>query len=229
MFAISSFDFWADAVVVMTSMKNVFVDKVGISFIEKHNDFAEKFALLGLSSGTQSSFGECTTVCLLGFFGCFAQNDWPVINPETCNALVVSGYSLSLITNIAGTVAIGVQVWLYKRNVRAYLTVYKEGRIEKILVLLLESGVVYSLVWVVQLVIIHIPPPLTLSGKVTQQIFRAGSVQLVGIYPTALVVLIYLQRSMWGPSGNSTFVEPSVNRDPGEGGSQSTIFEKHQA
>ncbi|KAL0057841.1 hypothetical protein AAF712_015504 [Marasmius tenuissimus] len=259
MFAISSFEFWADAVVIMTSMKNVFVDNVGTSFIEKQSVFAEKYTLLVsvqevlvpleiiigdaiifwrvwvLCAGDKELvsvpfiFLLGTTVCLLGFFSCFAQNDWPVANLETCNALVVSGYSLSLVTNIAGTVAIGVQVWIYKRTVRAYLTAYKECHAEKILILLLESGVVYSLVWVVQLVVVHIPPAATLSGKVVQQILKAGNVQLVGIYPTALVVLIYLQQSMWDSSGNSTIVGHSTNRDHGQGSSQTAIFKKHQA
>ncbi|KAK1216303.1 hypothetical protein PQX77_021074 [Marasmius sp. AFHP31] len=253
MFAISSFEFWADAVITMTSMKNIFFDNVGTSFIEKQTTFAEKYTLL---VSAQEAFvpleiiigdaivlwrvwvlcaGEKklvavpfifligTTVCLLGFFGCFAQNNWPVANPKTCNTLVVSGYSLSLVTNIAGTVAIGVQFWIYKRTVSVYLTTYKEGRVQKILVLLFESGIIYSLVW---LVLVHIPPAATLSGKISQQILKAGNVQVVGIYPTVLVVLIYLQCSMWDSSGNSTVVGPSVNkdnRDSGEGGSDRYI------
>ncbi|KAL0057097.1 hypothetical protein AAF712_016278, partial [Marasmius tenuissimus] len=47
MFSISSFDFLADAVVIMASMKDVFVDNIGTSFIEKQTHFAEKFTLLG--------------------------------------------------------------------------------------------------------------------------------------------------------------------------------------
>ncbi|KAJ8092310.1 hypothetical protein PM082_023913 [Marasmius tenuissimus] len=259
MFAISSFEFWADAVVITVSMKNVFVDNIGTSFIEKQFNFAEKYTLL---VSVQEALGPLeiiigdaivfwrvwvlcagdkklvsvpfvfllgTTVCLLGFFGCFAQNNWPVVNPETCNSLIMSGYSLSLVTNIAGTIAIGVQVWLYKKNIRVYLTTYKGGHTEKILVLLLESGVIYSLVWVVQLVVVRDILTPTLGGKVVQQILKAANAQLVGIYPTALIVLVYLQRSMWDSSGHSTFVEPSLNKGSGGGSSQDTIIEKHQA
>ncbi|KAJ8091494.1 hypothetical protein PM082_024412 [Marasmius tenuissimus] len=262
-FAISSFEFWTDAVVTLTGMKDIFVDNIGASLLQKHAAFEGKFTLITLVQEVFSLFeiviGDSivfwrvwvlcagdrrlvlapllfllgTTVCSLGFLECLAQNSWPALNPPTCNALVISTYSLSLATNIVGTVMIGIQVWLYKRNVKVYLTTFKKGQVEKILVLLLESGIVYSLVWVVQLVIVHLPPAQKLSGKIAQQILKAATIQLVGIYPTALIVLIYLQCSMWDSSGNSILIEIpgpvfNVSRDPMEGGSQSTIFEKNQ-
>ncbi|KAJ8092312.1 hypothetical protein PM082_023915 [Marasmius tenuissimus] len=262
---------FSDTVVILTSIKSVFVDKVETPFIEKQTHFAEKFTrlvsvqevfnpleiIIGDSIVFWRVWVLCagdkrlvlipflfllgTIACSLGFLGCFAQNNWPVINPPTCNTLVVSAYSLSLVTNVVCTVAIGFQVWLYNRDIKAYLTTYKQGRAEKILVILLESGIIYSLVWVVQLVVVHIPPAPTLSGKVFQQILKAANVQFVvgtclcthlAIYPTALIVVIYLQRSVWDSTGNSSFVEvstPNVNRDLGERASQGTILENYHA
>ncbi|KAJ8092306.1 hypothetical protein PM082_023909 [Marasmius tenuissimus] len=46
MFGISSFEFWADTMVILTSIKSVFVDKVETPFIEKQTNFAEKFTRL---------------------------------------------------------------------------------------------------------------------------------------------------------------------------------------
>ncbi|KAL0056574.1 hypothetical protein AAF712_016821, partial [Marasmius tenuissimus] len=45
-FAISSFEFWTNVVVVLTGVKNVFVDNVGTSFIWKQAVFGKKFTLL---------------------------------------------------------------------------------------------------------------------------------------------------------------------------------------
>ncbi|KAJ8089131.1 hypothetical protein PM082_014379 [Marasmius tenuissimus] len=54
---------------------------------------------------------------------------------------------------------------------------------------------------IIQLVVVLMPPAETFPGLVVQQIFTTASIQLVGIYPTLLVVLIYLQWSMWDPTG----------------------------
>ncbi|KAK1234554.1 hypothetical protein PQX77_002242, partial [Marasmius sp. AFHP31] len=91
---------------------------------------------------------------------------------------------------------------IYRQAIKAYLYQCRQRtRAEKVLVLLLESGFIYSILWIIQLVVILLPPVKSFPGKVLQQIFTAASIQLVGIYPTLLVVLIYLQRSMWDPTG----------------------------
>ncbi|KAJ8092314.1 hypothetical protein PM082_023917 [Marasmius tenuissimus] len=59
------------------------------------------------------------------------------------------------------------------------------------------------------------PPPPTFAGQIVQQIFKAATVQLVGIYPTLLIVLVYLQCSLWDSSGNSTFVTLEVGSNGG--------------
>ncbi|KAK1227903.1 hypothetical protein PQX77_003114 [Marasmius sp. AFHP31] len=111
-----------------------------------------------------------------------------------------------MVTNISGTIVIGLKFWSYRQNVGVYLSKSKKGRAEKVFILLVESGIVYSLLWIIQLVLARIPPPPTFAGQIVQQIFKSATVQLVGIYPTLLIVLVYLQRSLWDSSGNSTFV-----------------------
>ncbi|KAL0057843.1 hypothetical protein AAF712_015506, partial [Marasmius tenuissimus] len=83
---------------------------------------------------------------------------------------------------------------------------------------------------VVQIVMVRSAPPQTFSGKIVQQIFKAMIVQLVGIYPTLLVVVVYLQRSLWDASGHSTFkATPGMSEDDnGDGGrSQIDLDEKN--
>ncbi|KAK1234693.1 hypothetical protein PQX77_002105 [Marasmius sp. AFHP31] len=169
-------------------------------------------------------------VCSLAFFGCIAKNDWPVINPDTCNKLQISAFSLSMATNLTGTLVVGYKVWCvehltvhhsllaqgvtmvvtnmilalraYRKAVREFLgQCCQRTRAEKVLVLFLESGLVYSILWIIQLVVILLPPARTFPGQVVQQVFNTTSIQMVGIYPTLLVVLIYLQYSMWDSTG----------------------------
>ncbi|KAJ8092321.1 hypothetical protein PM082_023924 [Marasmius tenuissimus] len=233
---ISSFQIWVDVGVILKGIQEVFVDSIGASFVEKQAAYAGKFSTLvsvqealgpieialgdfivlwrvwALCAGQKRLvfvpfiFLLGTTICSLGFFGCFAHSGWPVVTPPTCSNLITSAYSLSIVTNISGTVVIGFKFWSYRRNVRIYLSKSKKSRAEKVLVLFLESGTIYSLLWIVLLVVACIPPPPTLAGQIVQQIFRAATAQLVGIYPTLLIVLVYLQRSLWDSSGNSTFV-----------------------
>ncbi|KAL0567983.1 hypothetical protein V5O48_014011 [Marasmius crinis-equi] len=275
MFLMSSFQMWLDVVVALTSIKNVFVDDVGVLFAEKQAAFGKKFKLVGsveevIALGDALVFWRVwalcagdrklilapllfligTTACAFGFLGCFAQNNWPLVNPPTCNALIISEYSLSMATNLSGTIAIGYKVWFYRKNIGSYLSKCgQQARAEKILILLLESGVIYSIIWVslehlssdinldltiwkmVQLVIVRMPLAPTFAGKVVQQGIKAAAVQLVGIYPTLLIVLIYFQRSMWDSSGNSTIVsgpKSSTSNIIQYNGSGTTFAEKSQ-
>ena len=44
MFAISSFEFWTDVIVILTGIKNVFVDNIECSFIDKQAAYGERFS-----------------------------------------------------------------------------------------------------------------------------------------------------------------------------------------
>ncbi|KAJ8089137.1 hypothetical protein PM082_014385 [Marasmius tenuissimus] len=170
-----------------------------------------------------------TTGCSLAFLGCYARNNWPVITPDTCNRLQISTFSLSMAANLTGTLVIGYKVWVYRRAVREYLGQCRQRtRAEKVLMLFLESGIVYSILWIIQLVVVLLPPPNIFAGQVVQQIFTTSSIQMVGIYPTLLVVLIYLQYSMWDSTGTfSTNVtiptSNSVTVHNTSGGSKTTL------
>ncbi|KAF9257905.1 hypothetical protein L218DRAFT_1005605 [Marasmius fiardii PR-910] len=148
-----------------------------------------------------------TTACSFAYLGCYAQSNWLAYAPDTCTSIKISALSLSMVTNIAGVLVIGYRLWLYRQAVGKYLEGCKQQtRVEKILVLLLETGVIYSLLWVVQLILLLVPTPPTFAGKVVHQIVTAACVQLVGIYPTLLVVLVYLQRSMWDTAMMTTLI-----------------------
>ncbi|KAL0567582.1 hypothetical protein V5O48_014411 [Marasmius crinis-equi] len=256
-FILSSFEFWVAVYTIIRGIQDVLVDNVEYSLHEKSSAFAQRYrrlvsveqaiipleATLGDSIVLWRAWKLCagdrraiylpmlfllgTTVCSLGFFGCYAQYEWPVVNPETCSSLEISAFSLSMATNILGTIIVGHKVWSYRRDIAVFLSKNKhKTQAEKVLVLVLESGIVYSVLWIIQVVVVLMDPPRTFSGKVVQQIFTSASIQMVGIYPTLLIVLVYLQRSMWDSSGTlSTINETSYNTRGPQGSHRTLISE----
>ncbi|KAL0566804.1 hypothetical protein V5O48_015200 [Marasmius crinis-equi] len=152
----------------------------------------------------------CSAVSMLSFLGCFIHYDWPLIVPPTCTALNISTYALSMATNAAGTAAIGYKAWVHRRVFKKYHFAAGNHRVSKALVLLMESGMVYTLLWVLQL--INFIPFIgdSYPGQLVQEVFTSISVQLVGIYPTMVIILVYLQRSVWDPSGSDTRIDISA-------------------
>ncbi|KAI5827198.1 hypothetical protein K523DRAFT_330577 [Schizophyllum commune Tattone D] len=59
-----------------------------------------------------------------------------------------------ILTNILSTALVGYKVWEYRRNVKSSLGGVAQTRVEKILLLLVESGVIYSAIWVIYLAVV---------------------------------------------------------------------------
>ncbi|KAL1725907.1 hypothetical protein EV714DRAFT_287603 [Schizophyllum commune] len=98
-----------------------------------------------------------------------------------------------LITNLATTLLVGIRFWQYQHNIRKFLgPLTHRTRVEKVLVLLLESGFAYCLVWVAGLVIqVLNGGDVTISAYgIVGQAYHCIS----GIYPTAVVLAIITQR-----------------------------------
>ncbi|KAL0058816.1 hypothetical protein AAF712_014484 [Marasmius tenuissimus] len=259
MFAMSSFEFWGIVHLCFQSIQIVLVNNVDITYSAKQMAYIEGFTHFGSAVQVmlplETVVGDAivlwrawklctgnkrlvfvpmllllaTTGCSFAFLGCYAKNDWPIINPDSCNRLQISAFSLSMATNLTGTLVIGYKVWAYRQTVGEFLGQCRQRtRAEKVLVLFLESGVVYSILWIIQLVFVLMPPVETFAGQVIQQAFYASSIQMVGIYPTLLVVLIYLQYSMWDSTGtfstNATIpTSNSVTVYDTSGGSKTTL------
>ncbi|TRM60504.1 hypothetical protein BD626DRAFT_124966 [Schizophyllum amplum] len=103
----------------------------------------------------------------------------------------VALYVPLLVTNLVATALIGVQVWSYRRNIKRSLrgAVRAGGaaRVETILFLLVESGVVYCGLWVAFLII---------ALKANNEPFSASTVMgnifhsIAGIYPCFVVFVV---------------------------------------
>ncbi|KAF9257908.1 hypothetical protein L218DRAFT_948785 [Marasmius fiardii PR-910] len=222
MFILSGFHFWSDTALFMASIKSVLVDDIEESFAAKHTIFVHKvkrlndlvdvvlpleiiigdsivlwraWALRGASHKLVYIALLClvgTSACSFAYIGCYAQNNWPSQPPDTCISIEIAALTLSVATNIFGTLVIGYTLWFYRQAVEKYLKECKHKvRAEKILVLLLESGCIYSILWAVELILLLVPSPPTFAGKIVQQIVTAASVQLVcAVYRGKLLVTV---------------------------------------
>ncbi|KAI9456052.1 hypothetical protein BJY52DRAFT_609261 [Lactarius psammicola] len=110
----------------------------------------------------------------------------------------------SLVTNILGTGVISLKAWRYRRWIVADLqrVVNKRTKAERVLALLVESGVFYifSDAIMVASSLIRLPG----SHLKLESLYSQAAVHLAGIYPVIIVILINREASMDKTLFNST-------------------------
>ncbi|KAI5890040.1 uncharacterized protein SCHCODRAFT_01190735 [Schizophyllum commune H4-8] len=99
-----------------------------------------------------------------------------------------------LVTNLVATGLVGIRAWQYRTQIKGNLGLLtKRSQVEKVLVLLVESGFVYCLIWAIAMVLQILGAGLTTDSA--YGIVSATYPRLAGIYPTAVVLGVAAQRS----------------------------------
>ncbi|KAI0767837.1 hypothetical protein C8Q74DRAFT_1282814 [Fomes fomentarius] len=138
--------------------------------------------------------------------GVFGQFIWPMVT--AC---------LSLVTNITATSLIGYQAWRHRQITKP---LFSKARAEKALLLLVESGILYCVLSA--LGIYHHGMLLGYWGESTQAlggltVFMAGAlVPLLGICPTAIIVVLALSKSL--SKTQSSLTIPTIRFTPQDSG-----------
>ncbi|KAL1678282.1 hypothetical protein EV122DRAFT_252081 [Schizophyllum commune] len=97
-----------------------------------------------------------------------------------------------LATNVVATVLVGVKFWYYRRDIKGALGLFtRKSQVEKVLVLLLESGITYCAIWIAYTIIWTDAEKLNISYY-TSDTFGSAIHNIAGIYPT-FVVLVAMQ------------------------------------
>ncbi|KAJ7486362.1 hypothetical protein B0H11DRAFT_1991402 [Mycena galericulata] len=124
-----------------------------------------------------------------------------------------------VVTNVVATSFMGYKVWQYRTHIKADLDLPKDRqtKVERILILLTESGTIYCLLWVPFLYLI-----LTTQGTTTTAYNVTANIvpQLSTIYPVIIVLLVSLERTRleMTVTGSTTGVIHFVSREgPGTG------------
>ncbi|KAK2463887.1 hypothetical protein APHAL10511_004059 [Amanita phalloides] len=137
--------------------------------------------------------------------GCDIKTHWGFLDPNpsagsqgalSCARADMSTFTLSYATNIICTTLIFLRVWGFRRSVVKYLaSVRRDAQAEKIMVLLIESGLFYLAIYTLQAVPIY--AGYSPGSPIVWESINAIIQQAFGMYPTAIVVLVYLQKSLW--------------------------------
>ncbi|KAJ6587200.1 hypothetical protein DFH09DRAFT_248931 [Mycena vulgaris] len=108
---------------------------------------------------------------------------------KTIDTLQISALGLSVLSNLSATGVVGITAWRHRRAIRAGF--YKTTKGNKILSLLLESGLLYCISSVVMLVSALIRLPYNTLGDLVAPI----NVQVAGAYTPILLLLASTQSS----------------------------------
>ncbi|KAL1661663.1 hypothetical protein GGF50DRAFT_60637 [Schizophyllum commune] len=133
-----------------------------------------------------------------------------------------------LLTNVVATTLVAAKVWYYRREIKSAIGSWrKASQVEKVLVLLLESGCAYCLIWVVRLSI----DLAAGTGKTVHGYRIIGGTyhSIAGIYPTLIVIGVAGQRSATQALALSTQALPPLEFLQAEEGPLSSLrISSHQ-
>ncbi|KAI0320552.1 hypothetical protein OF83DRAFT_1169255 [Amylostereum chailletii] len=131
-------------------------------------------------------------------------------------------FILSFVTNVWSTSLIGFKAWQHRRVLKENLQAGSaRTRVEKVLALLVESGAVYCVIWAYLVTYqivgyfedLNTAPASTLRfNKTGWNLLTGGLIQLIGIYPTIVVVLVCLEKTHC--DRNFTYDQPHQPGNP---------------
>ncbi|KAL1743778.1 hypothetical protein HDZ31DRAFT_19052, partial [Schizophyllum fasciatum] len=118
----------------------------------------------------------------------WAFHDYGTLEPATHSLLMMVPL---LATNVLCTVLMAARCWSYRRNIKRSLGSSSRTRIERILLILVESGFVYCGLWLMFLILRQTSKTNATAYGVVKTAFHS----LAGIYPTFIVLAVAGQRA----------------------------------
>ncbi|KAI3601604.1 hypothetical protein WG66_003048 [Moniliophthora roreri] len=103
-------------------------------------------------------------------------------------------WGISLLTNVVSTSLIAVRAWQHRRFLREG-NPRLHSKSQRILVVLVESGFVYCLFWLSQLILFFDFEGFGFATYLYMFLSTMGD-QISGVYPTMIIILVYMQRSI---------------------------------
>ncbi|KAI0315435.1 hypothetical protein OF83DRAFT_1173832 [Amylostereum chailletii] len=168
-----------------------------------HNRYVQVVSTILLISTLALSAHNSHTVCKSKTFNLLPSQSQASAIPSD-DVFGASAFALSLFTNLWSTSLVGCKAWSHRRAVHANL---QRGstrtRTEKIMALLLESGAVYCVLWIF-VVAYTLKKVMATSFPYggPAEVITAGDnfvkgalIQLVGIYPTVVIVVVCLEKA----------------------------------
>ncbi|KAJ7595120.1 hypothetical protein C8J56DRAFT_1044823 [Mycena floridula] len=120
----------------------------------------------------------------------------------------ITTFCTSFMTNMVSTSVVSMKVWRRRRDIR--MTLGTGLPVEKLMILLTESGLLYAFFGLLFLVsfFIHIPVADALGN-----LYAPVNAQLAGMYPLVVLLVVKQQNDIFGQgSGNQTTSDRAFNR-----------------
>ncbi|KAJ6521899.1 hypothetical protein DFH09DRAFT_211631 [Mycena vulgaris] len=123
--------------------------------------------------------------------------------------LQIANLSMSLLSNISATSVVGITAWQHRQKIHAAFADNKKStKADQILTLLVESGTLYCLSGLTVLVSSLIRLPHGTLGD----IYTPCNVQIAGAYPSVVLLLVSMQRSLTETTFLNTFEGSAPSR-----------------
>ncbi|KAJ7497648.1 hypothetical protein FB451DRAFT_1386872 [Mycena latifolia] len=107
--------------------------------------------------------------------------------------LQISNLGLSLLSNLSATAVVGATAWQHRRRIRdAFKDTKQSTKADKVLALMAESGVLYCLSSIANIV----APLIRLPEGTLGDLYLAPSIQISGAYPLIVLLLVSMQQSL---------------------------------
>ncbi|RDX41701.1 hypothetical protein OH76DRAFT_1489272 [Lentinus brumalis] len=132
--------------------------------------------------------------------------------------------AFSLLTNVAATTLIAYRVWEHRRIIMSYLKGSSpRSQVERTLALLVESGLLYCVLWVFIMVYeIQCAYGVSEFAYGFSYVMSGCIVPLIGMYPSLIIIVCAVDKSLYErttedivPSGSIVFNNASPSRRRG--------------
>nr|GAT48103.1 predicted protein [Mycena chlorophos] len=158
--------------------------------------------LLLLSAG----FAFTDIACLTG--NNFSAQSSVAGGGAICTNAELISWAISLGTNAACTLLIGFKAWNHRRIMKDALGDLKPVRdpsrmsVDRTLSLLVESGFIYCLFWLTQVILFVPVGPHGSPESLAYEVPGALGDQLSGLYPTLIILIVNARRTVWDSDKN---------------------------
>ncbi|KAJ7054542.1 hypothetical protein C8F01DRAFT_1161961 [Mycena amicta] len=161
--------------------------------------------------------------CLTG--SAFSDDSSVAGGGAVCAHAELISWAFSLFTNASCTLLIGIKAWSHRRMMRSLDLRTTSGSglgsprfsVDKVLSLLVESGCIYCLFWLTQ-VVLFVPISRFTASIYAYEILGAMGDQISGLYPTLIIVIVNFHHTIWENRHDSeTLATPvfAANLNPG--------------
>ncbi|KAF8232235.1 hypothetical protein L208DRAFT_1397642 [Tricholoma matsutake] len=127
---------------------------------------------------------------------------------STCN------FAASIVTNLLATLLIAYKLWDYQKATKNLGLKKQQSPVQKVLFLLVESGVIFLILQLANLLLTILTNTLGTAAYYAQAVFNSIYNELVAMYPALILIIVNKKHSIIDTVGFNTVLGSNLN---GEG------------